>query len=43
MTPTDRAAWVLELRRQNEREEDALAAVYDDRWGEIDETHRAFV
>jgi SAM-dependent methyltransferase len=46
-TPTpsasDRAAWVLSLRRLNEREEDALAPVFDERWGEIEDTHRAFV
>jgi ubiquinone/menaquinone biosynthesis C-methylase UbiE len=46
-TPTpsapNRAAWVLNLRRLNEREEDALAPVYDERWGEIEDTHRAFV
>ena len=40
---TDRAAWIRELRRQNEREEDSLAPVFDERWGEIEETHRAFV
>lgn len=46
-TPTpaapDRAAWILNLRRLNEREEDALAPVFDERWGEIEPTHRAFV
>jgi ubiquinone/menaquinone biosynthesis C-methylase UbiE len=46
-TPTpavpDRAAWILNLRRLNEREEDALASVFDERWGEIEDTHRAFV
>ncbi|HEX6208571.1 MAG TPA: class I SAM-dependent methyltransferase [Actinomycetota bacterium] len=39
----DRAAWIVELRRVNEREEDALAPTYDQLWGEIDEPHRAFV
>ena len=46
-TPTpaapDRAAWVLNLRQLNEREEDALAPVFDERWGEIEDTHRVFV
>jgi SAM-dependent methyltransferase len=39
----DRGAWILNLRRVNEREEDALAHVFDERWGEIEDTHRAFV
>jgi len=39
----DRAAWVLNLRRLNEREEDALAPVFDERWGESEDTHRAFL
>ena len=38
-----RAAWILNLRRLNETEEDALAPVFDERWGEIQDTHRAFV
>lgn len=42
MTP-DRLAWLLDLRRINEAEEDALAPVFDERWGEIDEEHRTFV
>src|SRR6266540_2007601 len=41
--PLDRAAWTLNLRRLNEREEDALAPVFDERWGEIQDTHRVFV
>jgi len=41
--PPDRRAWILNLRRKNEQEEDSLAAVYDANWGEIEETHRAFV
>jgi SAM-dependent methyltransferase len=39
----DRERWLRELRREDEHQEDALAADYDARWGEIDETHRAFV
>ena len=40
---SDRAEWVRHLRRLNEQEEDALASVYDERWGEIESTHREFV
>lgn len=43
MTPVGRADWIRELRRVNEREEDELAPVFDERWGEIDDAHRAFV
>lgn len=39
----DRGAWLRRLRRVNERQEDALAAVYDANWGEIQPTHRAFM
>ena len=39
----DREGWVRELRRVDEHQEDALAAAYDARWGEIEDTHRAFV
>ena len=43
-TPSaDRAEWIRELRRRDEEQEDALADVYDTRWGEIEDTHRAFV
>lgn len=41
--PQDRATWLLELRRENEVQEGALAPEYDTRWGQIGETHRAFV
>lgn len=41
--PERRAAWLLELRRENERQEDALAPEYDAEWGEIDDDHRAFI
>jgi SAM-dependent methyltransferase len=39
----DRGAWLRNLRRVNERQEDALAGVFDAQWGEIEDTHRAFV
>jgi SAM-dependent methyltransferase len=39
----DRAAWLRRLRRENAKQEDALSAVYDERWGEIEDTHRGFV
>lgn len=39
----DRAAWLRRLRRENAEQEDALSAVYDERWGEIEDTHRAFI
>jgi ubiquinone/menaquinone biosynthesis C-methylase UbiE len=39
----DRTAWLRRLRQENAEQEDALSAVYDERWGKIDETHRAFV
>jgi SAM-dependent methyltransferase len=41
--PTDRATWLHELRRENERQEDALVEVYDAEWGEIEDDHRAFI
>lgn len=41
--PSDRAAWLLRLRRENEEQESALAPDYDRYWGEIGDTHRAFV
>jgi len=34
---------VLNLRRENEREEDELAPVFDELWGEIEDDHREFV
>lgn len=42
-TPPDRAAWLLELRRENAEQEATLAGTFDEHWGEIGETHRAFV
>ena len=34
---------IMELRRENEQQEDALAPTYDAEWGDVEETHRAFV
>lgn len=43
-TPSaDRATWIRELRRLDEEQEDALADFDVARWGEIEDTHRAFV
>ena len=39
----DRAAWLRRLNHENAEQEDALSEVYDERWGEIEETHRWFV
>jgi cyclopropane fatty-acyl-phospholipid synthase-like methyltransferase len=39
----DREAWIRSLRLVNEEQEDALAPVFDARWGEIEDTHRQFV
>jgi SAM-dependent methyltransferase len=39
----DRAAWLQRLRRLNEEQENALAPVFDAKWGDIEPTHRAFV
>lgn len=41
--PADRNAWLRDLRRVNERQEDALSSVFDERWGDIEDTHRSFV
>jgi SAM-dependent methyltransferase len=40
---TDRGAWLRNLRRVDEQQEDALAGDFDARWGEIEPTHRIFV
>jgi SAM-dependent methyltransferase len=42
-TPTERTAWIRDLRRVNEQQEDALSDVFDDQWGDIEDTHRSFV
>lgn len=39
----DRSTWLLQLRRENEEQESALASEYDTHWGRIDQTHRVFV
>lgn len=39
----DRAAWLRNMRRVDEQQEDALAPDYDAQWGETEDTHRAFV
>ena len=39
----DRAGWLRRIRRENAQQEDALSEVYDHRWGDIEDTHRAFV
>jgi SAM-dependent methyltransferase len=43
MSDPDRGAWLRELRRVNERQEDALADDFDALYGEIEPTHRAFI
>jgi SAM-dependent methyltransferase len=40
---TDRRAWLLARRREDERGEDALAADFDANWGEIEPEHQEFV
>jgi SAM-dependent methyltransferase len=41
--PADREAWRQELRRVDERQEDALAVDFDAHWGQIEPMHHAFV
>ena len=43
MSDPDRGAWLRDLRRVNERQEDALAGDFDALYGEIEPTHQAFV
>jgi SAM-dependent methyltransferase len=43
MSDPDRGAWLRELRRVNERQEDALADDFDALYGEVEPTHRAFI
>jgi SAM-dependent methyltransferase len=38
-----REAWLRNLRRVDEQQEDALAEDFDAQWGEIEPTHQAFV
>jgi SAM-dependent methyltransferase len=39
----ERKAWLRSVREENRRQEDALSSVFDERWGEIEDTHRSFV
>jgi SAM-dependent methyltransferase len=39
----DREAWLRNLRRVDEEQEDALAEDFDAQWGEIEPIHQAFV
>ncbi|MGZ8631155.1 MAG: class I SAM-dependent methyltransferase [Actinomycetota bacterium] len=39
----DRREWLLSLRRENERQENALQVDGDPYWSEIEPTHRSFV
>ena len=39
----NRQEWLRNLRWENEQQENALALEYDALWGEIEDTHRAFV
>lgn len=39
----DRRTWLRDVRRANERQEDALADIFDASWGEIDDAHRTYV
>jgi SAM-dependent methyltransferase len=39
----DRATWIGQLRRLNEEQEFGLADEYETSWGEIEDTHRAFI
>jgi SAM-dependent methyltransferase len=41
--PAERTAWLRELRRVDERQEDALAGDFDAHWGNIEPMHHAFV
>jgi hypothetical protein len=38
-----RGAWLRNLRRVDEHQQDALAADFDARWCEIEPTHQAFM
>lgn len=38
-----RKTWLRSVREENRRQEDALSPIFDERWGEIDDTHRSFV
>jgi SAM-dependent methyltransferase len=39
----ERRKWLRTLRKENERQEDLLSPVFDERWGEVDDLHRTYV
>ena len=39
----ERRNWLRNLPRENERQEDLLSPVFDERWGEVDDLHRSYV
>ena len=41
--PAERRVWLRDLRRVDERQEDALASDFDAHWGEIEPMHHSFV
>jgi SAM-dependent methyltransferase len=41
--PAERRAWLRDLRRVDERQEDALAGDFDAQWGKIEPMHHSFV
>jgi SAM-dependent methyltransferase len=43
MSDPDRGAWLRDLRRVNERQEDALADDFDALYGEVEPTHQALI
>jgi SAM-dependent methyltransferase len=43
MDASDRATWLRQLARMNAEQESGLAEEYDASWGEIEDTHRAFI
>ena len=42
-TGVDRVTWLRELRRMNEQQEEGLVDVFDATWGQVEDTHRAFI
>jgi SAM-dependent methyltransferase len=41
--PPDRRAWLRKIRDEDEAQEDAPSSTFDERWGEIEATHRSYV
>jgi SAM-dependent methyltransferase len=39
----ERRKWLRTLRTENERQEDLLSPIFDERWGEVDHVHRTYV